>query len=89
MPQQEFAPLVTGDGSTDAREVLEALLDGLGELRLELRDVRDDLRNPLFVELDRLGDVVEDAEVVDDQAMGLFLAVRSVGSVIRVQSDET
>ncbi len=32
----------------------------------------------LFVELDRLSHVVEDPQVVDDQAVGLLLAVRAV-----------
>ena len=39
----------------------------------------------LLVELDRLGHVVEDAQVVDDQAVGLRLAVGAVGAADGLQ----
>ena len=39
----------------------------------------------LLVELERLGDVVEDAEVVDDQPMGLVRRVDAVGAGDRLQ----
>ena len=39
----------------------------------------------LLVERERLGDVVEDAEVVDDQAVGLVRRVDPVGAGDRLQ----
>jgi hypothetical protein len=51
-----------------------------GSLVLELDDVGDDLAEAFFVEFERLGHVVEDAEVVDDQAVGLLVAVGAVGA---------
>ena len=52
---------------------------------LQLLDVGDDLLDGLLVEGQRLGDVVEDAEVVDDQAVGLVGRVDPVGAGDRLQ----
>ena len=47
--------------------------------------LRDDLLHAFLVELQRLGHVVEDAEVVHDQAVGLLLAVGAVRAADRLQ----
>ena len=51
----------------------------------QLVDVRDDLGDAFLVELERLGHVVEDAEVVDDQAVRLRLAVGPVRAADRLE----
>ena len=38
-----------------------------------------------LVELDRLGHVVEDPQVVDDQAVGLRLSIGTVGAADRLE----
>ena len=68
------------DSTVDPREIGEALLDGLGEPRYKLGDVGDDTDHPLLIELNGLGYVVEDPDVVDDQPMRLLLAVWAIGS---------
>ena len=78
-------PLVAADGAVDAGEERQRRGDGRRELVLELLDVGDDLLDGLLVERQRLGDVVEDAEVVDDQAVGLVRRVDPVGAGDRLQ----
>jgi hypothetical protein len=51
----------------------------------ELRDVRYRPLHSLFIELKRLSDVVEDAEIVDNQAVGLLFAIRAVRPADRLQ----
>ncbi len=63
--------LVAADGAVHAGEEGQCRVDRRAELGLEFLDVRDDLLDGGLVELERLGDVVEHAEVVDDQAVGL------------------
>ena len=63
----------------------EALLHGFGQLGDQLVNVGDDAGDALLVELDRLGDVVEDPQVVDDEAVRLGLAVGTVGAADRLQ----
>ena len=77
--------LVAADRSVDAGEERQRSGDGRLELVLEFLDVGDDLLDRLLVERQRLGDVVEDAEVVDDQPMGLVGRIDAVGAGDRLQ----
>ena len=45
-----------------------------------LDDIGNDLAEAFFVEFQRFGDVIEDAQVIHDQAVGLFVAVGAVGA---------
>ena len=65
-------PLVPADGPVHAGEEGQALLHRLGQLRLQLVHVGDDLLDALLVKVQRLRHVVEDAEVVDDQPVRLL-----------------
>lgn len=71
---------VAVEGAVYAREVGEAFLHGCGEFGLEVDDIRDDAAEACFVEFERLGNVVEDAEVIHDETVGLFIAVGAVGA---------
>src|SRR6266550_4756085 len=70
--------LVSGDGAIDTREVGQAPLHSLRKLANQLADVRDDSGDALIIKLNRLGNIVEDAQVVDDQAVRLGLPVGSI-----------
>ena len=56
-----------------------------GQLVLQLLDVGDDLLDALLVELQRLGHVVKDADVVHDQAVRLLVAIGAVGAADGLQ----
>ena len=78
-------PFVAGDRAIDSGKVSQALLHCIGKPAYKFVDVRDDASDAFLVELDRLGHVVEDAQVVDDQAVCFCFAVGSVGAADRLQ----
>ena len=63
--------LVAAHGAVHAGEERQALLHLHGEGLAQLIDVADHLLHGLFVEVQGPGHVVEDADVVHDQAVGL------------------
>ena len=71
---------VAVEGFIHACKVGEAFLHGGGEFGFEVDDIRDDAAETFFVEFERLGNVIEDAEVIHDETVGFFIAVGAVGA---------
>lgn len=71
---------VAVEGAVYVREVGETFLHGCGEFGLEVDDIRDDAAETFFVEFERLGNVIEDTEIIHDETVRLFIAVGAVGS---------
>ena len=71
--------LVSAYAAVHAREKGEAFLHLDRERLPQFVDVRDDLLHGLFIEVERARHVVEDADVIHDQTVGLFLAESPVG----------
>ena len=77
--------MTIADGSVHAGEEGEALLNLHGQRFPELVNIGDDLLHRFLVEVEGAGDVVEDADVVHDQAVRLLLAADAVGAADGLQ----
>ena len=75
---------VAADGSIETGEVRQALRQRAGQIGLQAIEVGDDVLHRFLVEVQRARHVVEDADVVHDQAVGLA-GKRSVGAADRLQ----
>ncbi len=73
-------PLVPGERAVDAGEVGETGLHGARKLGAEVGDVGDHLAETFLVELQSRSDVVENAQIVHDEAVRLPVAVGAVGA---------
>ena len=71
--------LVAADAAVHAGEERQALLHLHRQRLAQLVDVRHHLLHGLLVEVQRPRHVVEDADVVHDQTVGLLLAEGAVG----------
>lgn len=76
--------LVTADAAIHAGKKVDTGQHLQRQRLPHLVDVGDHLLDRLLVEIQRLGHVIENADVIDDQAMGLGLAKSAVGATDRL-----
>ena len=77
-------PLVAANGSVHTGEERQASRHHAGQLFLEVIQIGDDLLHCLFIEIEGRGHVIEDAEVIHDQAVGLA-GINTVGAADGLQ----
>ena len=80
-----YEALVAADSAVHAGEERKCNADCRSDLGLQLLDVGDDLLDALVVKRQRPGHIIEDAEVVDDQPVGLVRRVDPVGARDRLE----